>query len=469
MAELILIGNTKDIMMKFKIKRIVSISAAVLTLTSASAAFAVEETKLTLIKNVNIFNGTSTKLITGKNVLIEGNMIKAVAKNIDAKGATDIDGNGGTLTPGFHDMHTHVALFRNVSNSRNSLDLLYTGALAAARLEGMLMNGFTTIMDVGGPAKFAQTLVEEGVFKGPRIYPSEALLTQTSGHGDFRNVNDIHPNLAGSATHPWDSQFTCIADGETEMRRCVRQNLRRGATQVKLMAGGGVSSQFDPLHSKQSSPAETRAAVEAAESWGTFVSAHAYTDKSVKEAVENGVKYILHAPMITEDTAELMADKGVFMGATLSPVYAVPKETLKGMLSPASYKKFLQVYDTYPNAMKAAAKEGVTLVFGTDILSTPQTTLQMDDSAGQEFIQLAKYMSNAEVLKTATGNASKLIKLMGPNNPWPNGPTGVIEEGAYADLIIIDGNPLKDINLLADPDKNFDIIMKDGVIYKNAL
>lgn len=455
--------------MKFTLKKIVTVSAVALSLASASVAYAADEAKLTLIKNVNIFNGTSTKLITGKSVLIEGNMIKAVAKNIDAKGATVIDGKGGTLTPGFHDMHTHIGLFRNVSNSRNSLDLLYTGALAAARLEGMLMNGFTTIMDVGGPAKFAQTLVEEGVFKGPRIYPSEAVVTQTSGHGDFRNVNDIHPNLAGSATHPWDSQFACIADGVTEMRRCVRQNLRRGATQIKIMAGGGVSSVFDPLHSKQSSPSETRAAVEAAGAWQTFVSAHAYTDVSVREAVENGVKYIIHAPMITEDTAELMADNGVFMGATLSPVYSVPKEDLKAMLSPASYKKFLQVYDTYPNAMRAAQKEGVTLVFGTDILSTPTTTLQMDDSASQEFVQLAKYMSNAEALITATGNASKLIKLMGPNNPWPNGPTGVIEPGAYADLLIIDGNPLKDINLLTDPDKNFDIIMKDGVIYKNQL
>ena len=211
--EMNLIENIKDIMMKFTLKKIVTASAVALSLASASVAFAAEEAKLTLIKNVNIFNGTSTKLITGKSVLIEGNMIKAVAKNIDAKGATVIDGKGGTLTPGFHDMHTHIALFRNVSNSRNSLDLLYTGALAAKRLEGMLMNGFTTIMDVGGPAKFAQNLVEEGVFKGPRIYPSEAFITQTSGHGDFRNVNDIHPNLAGSATHPWDSQFACIADG----------------------------------------------------------------------------------------------------------------------------------------------------------------------------------------------------------------------------------------------------------------
>ncbi|OIQ38436.1 MAG: hypothetical protein BM563_06170 [Bacteroidetes bacterium MedPE-SWsnd-G1] len=424
----------------------------------------------TLIKNVNIFDGESKKLSMGQDVLIEKNLIKEIGQDLKApKEATVIDGGGRTLTPGFHDMHTHVALFRNVTDSRNNLDLLYTGALAAARLEGMLMNGFTTIMDVGGPAKFAQKLVDEGIYKGPRIYPSEAFITQTSGHGDFRNPNEIHPNLAGSSTHPWDSQFACIADGETEVRRCVRQNLRRGATQIKIMAGGGVSSQFDPLHSKQSSPAETRAAVEAAASWGTFVAAHAYTDRSVKEAVENGVKYIIHAPMITKETAGLMAKKNVYMGATLSPVFSVPKEALKSMLSPVSYNKFMQVYDAYPDGMRAAVKEGVTLVFGTDILATPATTIEMDDSANQEFVQLAKYMSNAEALITATGNAHKLIGEMGPNNPYYEGPTGVIKVGAYADLIVINGNPLEDINLLTTPDETFDLIMKDGVIYKNTL
>ncbi|WNC73620.1 amidohydrolase family protein [Thalassotalea psychrophila] len=455
--------------MNFKLKKYACATLAALALISAPVFAEEAVPQVTIFKNVNIFDGTSTKLIKGKDVLIEGNLIKVIGVDLDVKGATVIDGGGRTITPGLHDMHTHVALFRNVTNSRNNLDMAYTGALAAARLEGMLMNGFTTVMDVGGPAKFAQKLVDEGIYKGPRIYPSEALITQTSGHGDFRNPNEVHPNLSGSSTHPWDSQFSCIADGETEIRRCVRQNLRRGATQVKIMAGGGVSSQFDPLHSKQSSPAETRAAVEAAESWGTFVAAHAYTDKAVKEAVENGVKYILHAPMISEDTAELMADKNVYMGATLAPVFSVPIESLKTMLSPTSFKKFLQVYETYPNAMRAAIKEGVTMVFGSDILSTPEKTIQMDDSANLEFLQLVKYMSNAEALISATGNANKLIGEMGPNNPYADGPTGVIKEGAYADLLLVDGDPIADIKVMTTPDETFDVIMKDGVIYKNEL
>jgi imidazolonepropionase-like amidohydrolase len=455
--------------MKSTLKKMVTAGVTICFTALMNASWSEEQAKLTLIKNVSIFDGESSELISGKNVLIEGNLIKAVGADVEAGNATVIDGGGRTLTPGLHDMHTHVALFREISSSRNDWSLLYQGAVAAARLEGMLMNGFTTIMDVGGPAKFAQQLVDEGIFKGPRIYPSEAMVTQTSGHGDFRTATETHTNLAGSNTHPWDSQYSCIADGETEVRRCVRQNLRRGATQIKIMAGGGVSSQFDPLHSKQSSPAETRAAVEAAEAWGTFVAAHAYTDRSVREAVENGVKYIIHAPMITGDTAKLMADEGVYMGATLAPVFSVPVDKLETMLTPISMKKYRQVYDAYPNAMKAAVKENVTLVFGTDILAPPTQTVAMDDSASLEFLELTKYMSNAEALKTATGNASKLLEEMGPNNPYPWGPTGVIKPGAYADLLIVDGNPLEDISVMTTPDETFDLIMKDGVVYKNTL
>lgn len=444
-------------------KNVLSIFAVVLIAFATNA-------QTTLIKNVNIFDGTSEDLIMNQDVLIDKNLIKEIGAGLTAPAeATIIDGNGKTLMPGLHDMHTHIALFREISDSRNNLSLLYQGAVAAARLEGMLMNGFTTIMDVGGPAKFAQQLVDEGIYNGPRIYPSEAFITQTSGHGDFRTATEMHPNVAGGSTHPWDNEFSYIADGETEVRRAVRRNLRRGATQIKIMGGGGVSSQFDPLHSKQSSPAETRAAVEAAAAWQTFVASHAYTDRSVLEAVENGVKYIIHAPMITESTAKLMAEKGVYMGPTLAPVFSIPLETLETMLTPISMKKYHQVYDSYPNAMRSAVKEGVTLVFGTDILAPPTQTIKMDDSANQEFIQLAKYMSNAETLKTATGNAGKLIQETGPNNPYPWGPTGVIKIGAYADLLVIDGDPLEDISIMTDPDKNFKIIMKDGVIYKNTL
>ena len=422
-----------------------------------------------LFTNVNVFDGNSHKLAEGVEVLVEGNLIKATGLEVNADNAQVIDGGGRTLMPGLHDMHTHIAIFRQVTESRNSLSLPYHGAVAAARLEGMLMNGFTTVMDAGGPAEFAQRLVDEGIFKGPRIYPSEALISQTSGHGDFRTGTELHPNLPGNRIHPWDSHFSCIADGATEIRRCVRQNLRRGASQVKIMAGGGISSQFDPVHSRQSSAEETRAAVEAAAAWDTFVAAHAFTDEAVQEAVENGVRYILHGPFITEKTAKTMADKGVYLGPTLAAVYATPWEVLETMLTPTSMRKLKPVYDTYPSAMKAAVKAGVTMVYGTDILAPPTQATAFDDKANSEFTYLARYMSNAEALKAATGNAGRLIQETGQNNPYPLGETGVIRPGAYADILLVDGDPLADISVMTNPDTNFDVIMKDGVIYKNAL
>ena len=446
-----------------------AVAALALVLGSPALVSAQQNPDRILFINVSVFDGNSDQLAEGIEVLVEGNLIKAAGRGVDAVNAQVIDGGGRTLMPGLHDMHTHIALFRQVTETRNSLSLPYHGAVAAARLEGMLMNGFTTIMDTGGPAKFAQRLVDEGIFKGPRIYPSEAMISQTSGHGDFRTGTEPHPNLPGNRIHPWDSHFSCIADGEAEIRRCVRQNLRRGASQVKIMAGGGVSSQFDPVHSKQSSPAETRAAVEAAAAWDTFVAAHAFTDEAVQEAMDNGVKYILHGPFITERTARRMADKGVYLGPTLAAVYATPWEVLETLITPTSLRKLKPVYDTYPSAMRAAVEAGVTMVYGTDILAPPTQTGAFDDKANSEFVYLAQYMSNAEALRTATANAGRLIQETGQNNPYPLGETGVIKAGAYADILLIDGNPLEDINLMTDPDENFDVIMKDGVLYKNAL
>jgi imidazolonepropionase-like amidohydrolase len=423
-----------------------------------------------LIRNINIFDGVNEALLMNSAVLIEGNLVKAVANNLDVnESATVIDGGGRTLMPGLHDMHTHLALFRQVSDTRNRMNAFKHGAIAAKRAEGMLMNGFTTIMDVGGPAKFVQELIDSGTFVGPRVYSAEALVTQTTGHGDFRNANDPHPNTTGGVRHWFEESHSCLADGPTEVRRCVRNNLRKGATHIKIMAGGGVSSQFDPLHSVQSSPVEIRAAVEAAAGWKTFVSAHALTDESVRMSVENGVKYVIHAAMITDATAKLMAKKGAFMGPTLVPVYGVPEETLKKVLTPLSFNKWRTVADAYPLAMRSTVRHGVKMVFGTDLLAPPDEALELDDSAPKEFLELIKYMTAFEALKTATSNAGELIELTGPNNPYWQGPTGVIREGAYADLLLIDGNPLEDITIMTDPDNNFRIIMKDGVIYKNSL
>ncbi len=424
----------------------------------------------TLIKNVHIFDGKSDKLILGQDVLIEKNLIAKIGKNLKTpKGATVIEGGGKTLMPGLHDTHTHISIFREISETRQNLSLLAHGAVTAARVEGMLMNGFTTIVDVGGPAKYMQNIVEAGIVPGPRIFSAEALITQTSGHGDFRSLNEKPPYMTGGTNNDYDYYVTYLADSPAEVTRGVRENLRKGATHIKVAVSGGVSSNFDPLHSLQFSPEEVKAAVDAAAAWKTVVMTHAYTDEAVKMSVENGVKVILHAPLISDETAKLMAENGIFMNPNLEAVLGLSDEKALSMLSPAAYKKWKSLAMAYPDAVKSAVKYKVKMVFGTDLLAPWDQTIEFDDTAGRDFLQLVKFMSNAEALKMATSNAAEMERLTGPNNPWQEGPLGVVQEGAYADLLLIDGNPLENIELMIDPDKNFKIIMKDGVIYKNDL
>jgi imidazolonepropionase-like amidohydrolase len=452
-----------------------SISASSLAIILLSALFApsawAEDEPLpqTLITNVQIFDGVSEKLTPG-NVLIEGNLIKQIGESISAPDATVIDGGGRTLMPGLHDMHTHVGIFRPVAGDlRTDMSPFLVGAVAAARVEGMLMNGFTTIRDTGGPAKFIQRAIDAGVVPGPRMYPSEGFITQTAGHGDFRNRNDRHPNRHDGPYNYIDEYYSCIADGEAEIRRCVREQLGLGATQIKIFTGGGVASEKDPLHSVQYTPSEIRVAVETAAQWKTYVLAHAFTDESIKIAVENGVQVIEHGPLMSEKSAKLMAKKGTFLVPSVAAILGLDMDAFKKISSPATFAKGIQLVDGVSKEMKYAVKHKVKMVFGTDLLSNWEESVVYDKDANQEFKWLAEFMPNVEVLKMATSNAGELARLSGPNNPYSDGPTGVVAEGAYADLLLVEGNPLDDIMLMTDPGANFKIIMKDGVIYKNTL
>ena len=438
---------------------------------AATMASAQNEPVQTLFTNVHIFDGMNEERLENANVLVEGNLIKSISTDaIDAGDAMVIDGDGRTLMPGMMDMHTHLSIVRELSTARHELSPLAHGAIAIKRAEGMLMNGFTTVMDVGGPAAYLGELIEgDAGFFGPRIYSAEALITQTAGHGDFRTRMEFNPNNSGGVNSWYEYYTSCIADGVTEIRRCGRENFRKGATHLKMMVGGGVSSRFDPLHGLQGTPEEVAAAVEVARNMKTFVTVHAYTDESVRMAVEAGVPHILHAPLITEDTAQLMGEKGVYMQPNLEAVLGLTEESAAQVLSPASFAKWKSIYDEYPVAMEAAIKHGVKIVFGTDLLSEWNQTLEFDKGAALELLQLEKYLGSAGALRAATSTAAEIIDLMGPNNPYTAGALGVVAEGAYADLLLVDGNVLEDLTLLTDPDKNLVVIMKDGVIYKNSL
>jgi len=427
----------------------------------------------TLFTNVNIFNGTDDQIYENHNVLIENNLIRSISsESIQAnEKATVINGSGMTLMPGLHDMHTHVGIYRPVAgDNRIDMSPFLVGAVAATRAEGMLMNGFTLIRDIGGPAKFLQRAIDAGVVVGPRVLPTEGFITQTSGHGDFRNRTDPHPNIdVRGSTNYIDEYYSCFADGPTEMRRCVREQLGKGATQIKIFTGGGVASEKDPLHSVQYTPEEVQVAVQTAAQWQTYVSSHAFTDASIRLAVENGVQVIEHGPLMSEESAKLMSKNGTWLVPSVAAILGLDLEAFKKVSSAATYAKGIQLVEGVKKEMEYVVKHDVKMAFGTDLLFDWESSVGYDDDANQEFVWLAKYMPNIDALRMATGNAGELHALSGPNTPYQDGPTGVIEVGAYADLLIVDGNPLEDIEVMTDPDTNFRIIMKDGKIYKNTL
>jgi len=416
-----------------------------------------------LFTDVNIFNGTDGELI-GADVLVEGNLIKEIGQNLQASGATIVDGGGRTLMPGLMDAHVHLALVRRPSEILNQYDWMYVGALANEQAEEMLLRGFTTVRDIGGPTVGLHRAIEEGQIIGPRLFSSGPYITQTSGHGDFRNYNDLHPGIYGQYSLMEMQGWLIMADGPAEVTRAVREALRYGAKQIKMMAGGGVSSPYDPLHTIQGGPEEFSAAVRAAEQWGTYVAVHAYTDEAVRQAVEAGVKSIEHGPFLTQKTMKLMAKNDVFLAPTARISLTTPEVV---GLDPTSStaEKLRQVNQGASNQLKWAKQYGVTLVFSTDQFGAPENFKIQSD----EFLTLAEVFEPIEVLRMATSNVAALLELSGELHPYREGPLGVIQEGAYADLLLIDGNPLEDVTLLADYENNIDLIMKDGKIYKNTL
>jgi imidazolonepropionase-like amidohydrolase len=450
-------------------KLAIAIIMVVMMAGASPAAEQQEPPKQVLFKNVKVFNGTEDKL-HDVDVLVEGNLIKSVKKGIQAPKATVIDGGGRTLMPGLIDQHVHLSTFLPLqTHSRDMLHPYAHGALAALRAKEILMNGYTTVRDCGGPAAYLQKIIDAGVAAGPRIYPSENWITTTSGHGDFRELNDPHPNVTGGRQHFYEDYVTIIADGPDETTRAVREAFRRGATQIKLFSSGGVTSLFDPLHSGPN-PEEIRAAVKVAERWDTYVLTHSFSEAAIRLSIDNGVKSIEHAPFLTDKIAKKMAEKGVYLATAVSPVLEVDVEYAKTTYPPASFKKWFTVRQAAENMLKVLKNNpDLKVVLGSDLLGPWQNQKAVDDKMNLEFKYFGKAIGNFRTLRMATATAGEMNKMTGKMNPYKDGPLGVVKEGAYADLLLVDGNPLKDIRLMLDPDKNFKVIMKDGVIYKNTL
>jgi imidazolonepropionase-like amidohydrolase len=432
--------------------------------TSSAAPAASVRDSVTLFQNVRIFDGRSPALSASSDVLVRGNTIERISASpitVDQNDAIRvIEAGGRVLMPGLIDAHWHAFAAATPLPVLSTADPSYLHLLAARQAEATLLRGFTTVRDLGGPTTGLKRAIDEGVMVGPRIYPSAAAISQTSGHGDFRFSFEVPRTLGGRLSHSEVVGFAAIADSPDEVRLRAREQLRLGASQIKLMAGGGVTSLYNPIESIQYTEAELRAAVEAAEDWGTYVTAHAYTPAAVQRAIRAGVKVIEHGQLVDEPTVRMMAENDIWW--SLQPL--TYDEEVFARMPPVSQTKALQVFAGTDNAYRLARKHNVKTAFGTDILFDAGAASRQ----GSYLAQMVRWYTPAEALEMATADNGELMALSGFINPYP-GRLGVVEEGALADLLLVDGDPLQDITLVEDPDNNFLVIMKDGSIYKDTL
>ena len=434
---------------------------ACMALILSSAAAAQERAGAgTLITGARIFDGVGPKLIVGQDVLVQDGMIVAVGERLDVpEGTTIIDADGRVMTPGLADMHAHLMLQMSFGVGFTS-DREYWAYVASTVAEQYLMQGFTTVRELSGNSFSLKRAIDEGILKGPRVYPSGPMISQTSGHSDHRTDAQGPATLEFEPSVPMKYFHVAVADGRDEILKTVREVLRRRASQVKIAVGGGTGSYADPLDTTQYTADEIRAAVEAASDWNTYVTAHVYNSEGIIRAVENGVKSIEHGNLINEKAMRMMKKHDVW----LSP------QVIVYTFHPAGFNDEMKARHDAAYAgidqMFTMAKEigFENIVFGTDIITSPQ----MIARANEEFTLRTKWFDNAEILRQATSKAGRLLALSGPRNPYP-GKLGVIEEGAHADLLLIDGNPLEDMSVMTKYDENFDLIMKGGVIFKNTL
>jgi imidazolonepropionase-like amidohydrolase len=433
-----------------------------------------------LITNVNIFDGKSDKLAMDMSVLVEGNLIKQIGTNLTAgEGTTVINGGGRTLMPGFIDGHAHVMINAHFDTVEKDLDLTDLAINSVTVMERFLMDGFTTVRDMGGPAFGLARAIDSGRIAGPRLYPSGTFISQTSGHGDFRDRADpgFSPNDAGDLSNFERMGIGAVADGVPAVLAATRLNLRNGATQIKIMAGGGGSSRFDPIDTTQFSEPETCAIVEAAADWGTYVAAHVFTDRAVARLLKCGVKTFEHGFFISEATMKDIAAAG---GYVVPQMWGISPDLAKNpLMPPAKIPLVKALGKQFKDFGRDLLKNGVKVVFASDYVG-----VDADAERARRYEiwwRTQTFDSNFEVLKQMTSTAGEMLALSGNRNPYQAGKLGVIEEGAYADILLVDGNPLEDISVIggaekwfdADPEwkpiETLDLIMKDGVIYKNTL
>jgi imidazolonepropionase-like amidohydrolase len=415
----------------------------------------------TVLTNLRFFDGTTLAMQSGRDIVIEDGRITGLpATGTGPSEADIIDCGGRSVTPGLIDCHWHATLVSVTQLAALTQDIGFVHLVAGQEAGATLMRGFTTVRDTGGPVFGLKMAIDRGVVSGPRIFPSGAMISQTSGHGDFRLLNTL-PRMPGDAPdYTEQTGVAAIADGRDEVLRRTREQLMKGATQIKIMAGGGVASPYDPLETAQFTLDEMRAAVEAAEDYGTYVCAHVYTPTGILRCIEAGVRSIEHGHLADAATIRAMAEADLWW--SIQPFLA--DEDANQYTDPRSIAKQDQVSNGTVFAFEQGRAEGVKMAFGTDILMNPGAS----QSQGRQLAKLTRFMPPLEALRMATGAAGDLLALSSERTPYP-GRLGVIAEGALADILVWDGDPETDLDFLSDPETNLRLAMKGGRVYKAQL
>ncbi|MEZ8121696.1 amidohydrolase family protein [Vibrio splendidus] len=417
-----------------------------------------------LITNANVFNGVDNNLIENVSILIEDNLITQIGEIDPTIADETIDAQGGTVMPGLIDAHVHITL----SAPFNVIDTMTREevAIRSAKIsEEMLMRGFTTIRDVAGNTLGLKNSIDKGYATGPRILPSMAAISQTCGHSDYRQ-NQAQERLAnGHEDSPMMKLGAMkVADGRSEVLKAVREQLFMGASQIKIMAGGGASSTFDPLDTLQFTSEEMKAAVDAASDYGTYVAAHIHTSDAMRRAAEAGVMSFEHATIMDDDIAEIIKEKGIWVIPSYFTSSLIAERKIP-LPNEETYRKTERVGKAMFKSAELIKKYDIqNIAFGTDCVGETNVHATQLNELGA----IEQVFDTITALRMATSNCGRLFEMSTYQHPYQEGKLGQIVEGAYADLLIIDGNLLESVACVANTETQ-KLIMKDGKVYKNTL
>ncbi len=393
------------------------------------------------------------EVLGGHELLVESGLIREVSdRPIKADGADIIDCGGRTLMPGLIDCHVHAVLSEVVLGRLEAMPLTLMTANAMVALRAMLGRGFTSVRDTGGSDWGLREAVAQGLIEGPRLFIAGKAIGPTGGHSDGRRRTDTAPRC-----HCCNALAFAmgLADGKTEVRRAVREEMRQGCDHVKIMMSGGVSSPYDPLDSLQFSPGEVAAAVEEAHAFGRYVCAHAYTPDAITRAAHAGVRTIEHGNLVDDASAKLMAEKGMFLVANLVTYYAMQERAIEFGMSGDMLEKNELVIEGGLRSLEICKRAGVSVAYGSDLLG------QLQGEQSREFELRSRVVPPIDVIRSATTIGAQVLRQ--------EGKLGCLKPGAFADLLVVDGDPLRDLGLLGGQGERLSLIMKNGVCHKSRL